>query len=145
MEFVGQRAAKLLAIKLWEWFDFARVRTRADHFRWGRGRLADFFLRPPTLKASNFEALYSTNPIFTVLKDLLKNIFSKLKRICKRWNKKKRIISFPSPFIIFLYSQRIRVACIIWATKEKVLVSNKPYTPILGYILKRKNVPGKWL
>ena len=54
---VGQRAAKLPAIKLWEWFDFARVRTRANWFEWGRGRPADFFLRPPTLTASNFDAL----------------------------------------------------------------------------------------
>ena len=28
---------------------------------------ADSFLRPPTLKASNFKALYSTDPIFTEL------------------------------------------------------------------------------
>ena len=26
-------------------------------FEWGRGRAADFFLRPPTLKAGSFEAL----------------------------------------------------------------------------------------
>ena len=30
LESVGQRAAKWLAIKLWEWFDFAQNRTRAD-------------------------------------------------------------------------------------------------------------------
>ena len=29
-----------------------------------------FFLRPPTLKAGNFTTLYSTDPIFTVLKDI---------------------------------------------------------------------------
>ena len=68
--FVGQRAAKLPAIKLWEWFDFARVRTRADWFKWGRGRMADFFMRPPTLKAGNFEALWLIDPIFTALKVL---------------------------------------------------------------------------
>ena len=67
---VGQRAAKLPAIKLWEWFDFARVRTRADWFKWGRGRMADFFMRPPTLKAGNFEALWLIDPIFTALKVL---------------------------------------------------------------------------
>ena len=67
---LGQRAAKLLAIKLWEWFDFARVRTRADWFKWGRGRMADFFMRPPTLKAGNFEALWLIDPIFTALKVL---------------------------------------------------------------------------
>ena len=65
-----QRAAKLPAIKLWEWFDFARVRTRADWFKWGRGRMADFFMRPPTLKAGNFEALWLIDPIFTALKVL---------------------------------------------------------------------------
>ena len=54
---VGQRAAKLPAIKLWEWFHFARVRTWADWFERGRGRQADFFLRPLTLTASNFAAL----------------------------------------------------------------------------------------
>ena len=32
--------------------------------------MANFFLRPPTLKAGNFKALYSKDPIFTVLKDL---------------------------------------------------------------------------
>ena len=32
--------------------------------------MADFFLRPPTLTAGNFEALYSTDPLLTVLKDL---------------------------------------------------------------------------
>ena len=32
--------------------------------------MADFFLRPPTLKASNFEAFWPTDHIFTVLKDL---------------------------------------------------------------------------
>ena len=36
---------------------------------------ADFFLRPPTLTASNFEALQSTDPLFTVLKAL--NILKK--------------------------------------------------------------------
>ena len=43
---------------------------------WGRGWAADFFLKPPTLKASNFAALKSTDSIFTALKDLnlLKNL-----------------------------------------------------------------------
>ena len=40
--------------------------------------MADFFLRPPTLKAGNFEALYSTDPIFIVLKDLI--CFQKYKK-----------------------------------------------------------------
>ena len=41
----------------------------ADWFEWGRGQAADFFLRPPTLKAGNFEALLCTDPIFTEKKD----------------------------------------------------------------------------
>ena len=54
---VGQRAAKLPAIKLWEWFDFARVRTRADWFKWGRSRAANFSLRLPNWKGGIFSAL----------------------------------------------------------------------------------------
>ena len=67
---VDQRATKWPAIKLWEWFEGARVRTEADWFEWGRGRWADFFLWPPTLTAGNFEALWPTDPKFSVLKDL---------------------------------------------------------------------------
>ena len=37
---------------------------------WGQGCAADIFLKPPTLKAGNLKALFSTDPIFTVLKDL---------------------------------------------------------------------------
>ena len=36
----------------------------------GRGDVADFFMRPPNLKASNFAALLFTGHIFTELKDL---------------------------------------------------------------------------
>ena len=54
---VSQRAAKLPAIKLWEWLDCDRNRTWAAWFEWGWGRLTDFFLRPSTLTASSFEAL----------------------------------------------------------------------------------------
>ena len=54
---VGQRAAKLLAIKLPERFDPGTARIWADCFDQSRGRVADFFMRPPTLKASNFAAL----------------------------------------------------------------------------------------
>ena len=75
---VGQRAAKLPFIKLWEWFERGRTRIRADWFEWGRGRAADFFLRPPTLKAGNFEVLLCTDPIFTPLKVL--NPFKRYKR-----------------------------------------------------------------
>ena len=52
-------AAKLLAIKLW--FDPGTTRIRADRFNQGRGHVADFFMRPPTLTASNFAALWPTD------------------------------------------------------------------------------------
>jgi len=54
---LGQRAAKLLTVKLLERFDPGRNRTRADWFKSGWGQMADFFLRPPTLTATNFDAL----------------------------------------------------------------------------------------
>ena len=54
---VGQRAAKLLAIKLWEWLDPRQTQIQANWFEWGQGRAADFFLRPPTLIVSIFKAL----------------------------------------------------------------------------------------
>ena len=67
---VSQRAAKLPATKLWELLDCARNRTEADWFKWGRGRPADFFLRPSTLTASNFAALWPTDPKFSAFKHL---------------------------------------------------------------------------
>ena len=66
---VGQRAAKLLAVNVGGLKKksanrprphskrSARVRTQADRFKWGWGQLADFFLRPQTLTASNFVTL----------------------------------------------------------------------------------------
>ena len=74
--FVGQRAAKWPAIKLWEWFDPGTTRIRADWFESGRGRSADFFLWRPTLTAGNFEALWPTDPKFSALKNL--NPYKKL-------------------------------------------------------------------
>ena len=68
---VGQRAAKLQAIKLWEWLNRDRGPNPSRLADWGRGRLADFFLRPPTLTASNFAALWPTEPIFTAFKVLI--------------------------------------------------------------------------
>ena len=67
---VGQRVAKWPAIKLWEWFDPGTTQIRADWFEGGRGQMADFFLRPPTLTASNFAAIWPKDLKFTVIKDL---------------------------------------------------------------------------
>ena len=55
---LGQRAAKLPAIKVWEWFDPGTPWTWADWFECGRGCVAHFLLRPPiwqlvTLKPFN--------------------------------------------------------------------------------------------
>ena len=60
LESIGQRAAKLLAIKLWKWFHLGQSWTWDNWFEWGRGQLADFLLRPPTLTAGNFEAFQPT-------------------------------------------------------------------------------------
>ena len=46
----------LMLIKLWEWFNHRRSRIRANWFEWGR--MADFFLRPATLKPFNFQTLF---------------------------------------------------------------------------------------
>ena len=71
LESVGQRAAKLPAIKLWEWLERDRVSNPGRLADWGQGRLADFFLRPPTLTASNFAALWPAEPKFLASKDLI--------------------------------------------------------------------------
>ena len=42
------------------------IRTQANWFEWGWGWVADFFLRPPTLKAGNFATLQPTDPILIV-------------------------------------------------------------------------------
>ena len=67
---VGQWAAKLPAIKLSEWLDRDRESNPSRLADWGRGRPADFFLRPPTLTASNFAALWPTDPKFSAFKHL---------------------------------------------------------------------------
>ena len=61
---VGQRAAKLPAIKLWEWFDRDRGSNPGTLADWGRGRLADLswdlqlwqlvILQPFDLQTPNF-------------------------------------------------------------------------------------------
>ena len=67
---VGERDAKLPAIKVWEWFDFAQVRTRADWFECGQGRMADFILRLPNLTTGNFEAIWPKDFKLLAIKDL---------------------------------------------------------------------------
>ena len=64
MKSEGQMAAKLLSGKVWEWFDPKHIPIQAEWFEWGRGQTADFYARPPTLIASNFEVLWPTDPIF---------------------------------------------------------------------------------
>ena len=76
---VGQWAAKLPAIKLSEWLDRDRESNPSRLADWGRGRLADFFLRPPTLTASNFAALWPTDPKFSAFKHL--NLFKSTPKI----------------------------------------------------------------
>ena len=51
----------------------------ANWFEWCRGWVLDFFLRAPILAASNFAALWSTDPIFTVLKGPFKKVYQKPK------------------------------------------------------------------
>ena len=67
---VGQRAANLPAFKVWEWFDPGPPRTRADWFECGRGSMADFFVRPPTLTTGNFEAIWPKDLKISAIKDL---------------------------------------------------------------------------
>ena len=63
---VDQRAAKVLAIKLWEWFDSAQTLM----VRVGPGSGGRLFMRSPTLTASNFAALWPTDLKFSAFKDL---------------------------------------------------------------------------
>ena len=64
LESVGQRAAKLPAIKLWEWFEPVQASNPGTLADWGRGRLADLswdlqlwqlvILQPFDLQTPNF-------------------------------------------------------------------------------------------
>ena len=64
---VGQRASKLLAVKLWKWLTATGNRTRAksNHSQ--------------SLMASNFAALWPTDPKFSALKDLI--LFSTVSKV----------------------------------------------------------------
>ena len=49
----------------------------------GMAEAADFFLRTPTLKASNFAALWPTNFKFSVIKDLyFLKVVTKFQKAC---------------------------------------------------------------
>ena len=67
---VGQRAAKLPASKLWEWFDPRRIPIRSDWFKWGRGWAADFFLRLQLWKLVTLQPLGLQRPTVPLWKDL---------------------------------------------------------------------------
>ena len=70
--YVGQNTSKLLAVKLWKWFNFALDQTRPNAIAnnlGGMAEAADFFLRTPTLKARNFAALWPRDPKFSAYKD----------------------------------------------------------------------------
>ena len=51
---------------------------QAEWFEFGRGRMADFFLRPTTLTAGNFKALQPKDFKFSALKDL--NVLKRYKK-----------------------------------------------------------------
>ena len=97
---VGQRAANLPAIKVWEWFDPGPPRTRADWFECGRGRMADFFVRPPTLTTSNFEAIWLKDFKFSAIKDL-----NRLKKYAK-YQKASSILRVGFAFSKYPYFNR---------------------------------------
>ena len=61
---VGQRAAKLPAIKLWEWLNRDRGSNPSRLADWGWGRLADFFLRPPNWQLVTLEPFDLQTPNF---------------------------------------------------------------------------------
>ena len=129
---VGQRAAKLPAIKLWEWLEQARHRTWADCFVWGRGRLVDFFLRPPTLTASNFAALWPTEPIFTAFKVLI--LFSTVSKDQKASSNLKvgfalsKWPHFHSAYVIGVYiffATAVYFQIIIWVSANRLWLLTK--------------------
>ena len=64
--FVGQRAAKLWSVKLWEWSDRPGLELGLPLFRSTRAAQQDFF-RPPTLTACNFATSWHTETHSTSL------------------------------------------------------------------------------
>ena len=78
---VGQRGAKLPAMKLLEWFDPGQTRIQADWYEWDRVRATDFFLKPPTLTAGNIEATWPTDFKFLALKDTFKITLLNIKKL----------------------------------------------------------------
>ena len=122
-------------------------RTQADWFSWGR--VADFFLRPPTLTASNFEATWPKDPKFWALKDL--NLF--LKRVkfqCtgsilrlgfarSKWPHFNRayLVTVCKPKLIAVYFQKIKV----WVKTRYDFLYCKGWNSSLKKILQRR----QWL
>ena len=136
LESVGQRAAKLPAIKLWEWFEGAGYRTEADWFGWGRGRLADFFLRPPTLTACNFAALQPTDPKFLALKDL---------NLLKKHTKNQVASSILKVIFAFskwphLHRAYVISGCIFFTTAVCGLTSKVEYWPNERYWINQTSI-----
>ena len=75
---------------------------------WDRGRLADFFLRPPTLTASNFAALWPTDFIFTAIKFL--NLLEKYTKN----QKADSILKWPHFHKAYLVTIRRRMSTAVW-------------------------------
>ena len=125
---VGQSAAKLPAIKLWEWFDPGCSRTQANRFECGQGWKADFFFRPPTLIAKNFAALSTTNPKFSAFKDLnlLKKYIKNQEAISilrvdfalSKWPHFNCIYLLRGPFLTSIAECEIEIKCDYKAKKE---------------------------
>ena len=75
-ESVDQRASKLLTVKLYKWFGPGQTWTRAKGACMAEmAESADFFLRPATLTAGNFNVIWPRDLKFLILKYLnpLKN------------------------------------------------------------------------
>ena len=64
------KCCKVTNLQTLRMIEFAWDQIQANLFQWGLSQTANLLLRLLTLSASNFEALFYTNPILTVWKDL---------------------------------------------------------------------------
>ena len=77
----------------------------------GMAKAADFFLRPPTLTANNFAALWLTDPKFSAFKDL--NLFFKVYWISRCWQHFKgsfcpvKVTSFFRVYLVTICKQSL--------------------------------------